>query len=219
MKMFKPLIMFLAMLLVFAFPASTWAHSKLQSSIPAANSTATEAVQQLSLSFNEKIDSTLSKLTITNDKGEKIDATEVKVENNEMKATLGSPLESGSYTVEWKIVGLDGHPVKGDYTFQVDAPVATPEADQESPNENPGDNGEKSDTAVDEPTDSNQEQPSDTSNDSEQPAVTDNTPAEQPQASSDTTESGSGTTLWVVLIVVLVAIGGFFALKQSRKRR
>ncbi|WP_422661470.1 copper resistance protein CopC [Paenibacillus sp. EC2-1] len=218
--MFKPLIMFLAMLLVFAFPAGTWAHSKLQSSIPAANSTETEAVQQLSLSFNEKIDSTLSTLTITNDKGEKIDATEVKIENSEMKATLGSPLESGSYTVEWKIVGLDGHPVKGNYAFQVDAPVTTPEADQDSPVENPGDNGENSNTAVDEPTDSNQEQPSDTSNDSEQqPADTDNTPAEQSQASTDATESGSGTTLWVVLIVALVAIGGFFALKQSRKRR
>lgn len=219
MKFFKSMIMLFVMLLVFAFPAGTWAHSKLQSSVPAADATATEAVQELSLSFNEKIDSTLSTVTITNDKGEKIDATEVKVDNNEMKAALGSPLESGSYTVEWKIVGLDGHPVKGNYTFEVDAPVATPDADQDNAGEKAEDKGENSETAGNETTDSEQEQPSDTSKDTEQPAETDNTPVEQPQASSDATESGSGITLWVVLIFVLVAIGGFFAFRQSRKRR
>lgn len=221
MKSFKSVIILFSMLLVFAFPAGTWAHSKLQSSIPAADAKVTEAVQELSLSFNEKIDSTLSTLSIKNDKGEKLDTTEVKVEENLLKASLEKPLDSGSYTVEWKIVGRDGHPVKGTYTFQVEAPKETPKETPDAVKDNTDENTTDKQENAAEDTNSDQEKPgkTPTPTNTDEAAVADNTPAEQPQSSSGDDESGSGNTLWIAIIVVIAGIGGYFALKQSRKKR
>lgn len=207
-------ILLFAMFLIFMFPNGSWAHSKLESSIPAANAVTKESVQELILSFNEKIDPTLSTLSITNDKNEKIDTTEVKVEETELKATLGSPLISGTYTVEWKIVGGDGHPVKGNYTFQVEAPNV--EQDQaEEPADNQADNNEAGNGTTNTDQDAPSEEPADTVDSS----TNDTTNEEQSQSPAVADESGSGNTLWIALIVVLAAIGGYFAFKQSRKRR
>lgn len=218
MKSIKSSMLLLAVFLIFAFPADTWAHSKLQSSVPAAEAKVTEAVQELSLSFNEKIDSTLSTLSITNDKGEKIDTAEVKVEENHLKASLGSPLDSGTYTVEWKIVGRDGHPVKGDYAFQVDAPKEIPDAVKDNTGENATEQQDNNPAGT-ETADTGKEEPSETPSDTTAQAGNHNTPAEQPQSSPAADQSGTGNTLWIALIVVVAAIGGYFVIKQSRKRR
>lgn len=201
MKSFKSVIILFATLLIFAFPTGTWAHSTLQSSIPAADAKVTEAVQDLSLTFNEKIDPTLSTLSIKNDQGTKIETKGVKVEENLLKASLAEPLESGSYTIEWKIVGGDGHPVKGTYAFQVEAPTETP---IEAPIEAPDQEDSNATPA-----------PSNTDN----AAATDNTSEVQPQASPNADQSGSSNALWIVLIIAIAIIGVFFVLKQSRKRR
>lgn len=118
-------------MLILVFPTATWAHSKLETSTPAADAKLTESVQEVSLSFNENIDENLSTLKIKNAQGESVEVAEVKINQNTMLGTLGAPLPSGSYTVEWKIVGGDGHPVDGTYAFEVDAPEA--EATPETP--------------------------------------------------------------------------------------
>lgn len=214
MKSLKLAMLLLAVFLIIAFPADTWAHSKLQSSVPAADAKVTEAVQELSLSFNEKIDSTLSTLMITNDKGEKIETAEVIVEESHLKASLGSPLDSGTYTVEWKIVGRDGHPVKGEYAFQVDALKETPNAEKDNAGENAAEQ-QVNNPAGSETEDTGKGAPSETPTDTAEQ----DTSAEQPQSSPASDESGTGNTLWIVLIVVVAAVGGYFVLKQSRKRR
>lgn len=112
----------LGLLLVLVFPTATWAHSKLESSTPAADAKITESVKEVNLSFNENIDENLSTLKVKNAQGEEVEVSEVKVNQNTMAGTLAGPLPSGSYTVEWKIVGGDGHPVDGTYAFEVDAP-------------------------------------------------------------------------------------------------
>ena len=40
-----------------------------------------------------------------------------------MWATFLQPLENGDYKVEWKIIGADGHPIEGDFSFSVNVPV------------------------------------------------------------------------------------------------
>ncbi len=36
-----------------------------------------------------------------------------------MQMTWERPLTSGSYRVDWKIIGTDGHPINGTYSFVV----------------------------------------------------------------------------------------------------
>ncbi|GIP02559.1 copper resistance protein CopC [Paenibacillus sp. JNUCC32] len=199
----------LGLLLVLVFPTATWAHSKLESSTPAADAKITESVKEVNLSFNENIDENLSTLKVKNAQGEEVEVSEVKVSQNTMAGTLAAPLPSGSYTVEWKIVGGDGHPVDGTYAFEVDAPEgeAAPEtsADTEETSADTGSTPDETATADDTAADN-----ADPSTDTNQQA--ENTPA------NDTSE-GNGSTVWIVIIVIVAVVAGYFGIKASRKRK
>lgn len=198
----------LGLLLVLVFPTATWAHSKLESSTPAADAKITESVKEVNLSFNENIDENLSTLKVKNAQGEAVEVSEVKVNQNTMAGTLAGPLPSGSYTVEWKIVGGDGHPVDGTYAFEVDAPEgeAAPETSTDT-EETPADTGSTPDeTTADDTAADNADPSTDTNQQAE------NTPA------NDTSE-GNGSTVWIVIIVIVAVVAGYFGIKASRKRK
>ena len=220
-KMVKSVAMFAVMLLMLAFPAGVWAHSKLESSIPPANSTAKEAVEQLSLTFNEKIDPTLSTVTITNDKGEKVDSAEVKVEGEALVAKLSQPLVTGSYSVEWKIVGKDGHPVKGTYSFQVEAPEKAPAAASGEKENGDKDAPDKKDNQSAAPSDRDKEAgaPSSEQNKTTDPDNGSSAPAQQSKPAPESNAEGNVNWIWIALVVAVAVIGVFLVFKQSRKRR
>lgn len=198
----------LGLLLILVFPTATWAHSKLETSTPAADAKLTESVQEVSLSFNANIDENLSTLKVKNAQGESVEVAEVKVNQNTMLGTLAAPLPSGSYTVEWKIVGGDGHPVDGTYAFEVDAPVA------EAPPETPADT---------------EETPADTGNTQDETAPADDTSADnadqtagqdqQADNSASEQSGGSGSTVWIVVIVIVALVAGYFGIRASRKKK
>lgn len=204
----------LGLLLILVFPTATWAHSKLETSTPAADAKLTESVQEVSLSFNENIDENLSTLKVKNAQGESVEVAEVKVTQNTMLGTLAAPLPSGSYTVEWKIVGGDGHPVDGTYAFEVDAPEA--EAAPETPadtEEAPADTANTQDEAT--PADN-------TAADNSSADNTDQTAGQDQQAdntSAPEQSAGSGSTVWIVVIVIVAFVAGYFGIRASRKKK
>ncbi|WP_339272483.1 copper resistance protein CopC [Paenibacillus sp. FSL K6-1330] len=205
------ILLTLGLLLILVFPTATWAHSKLETSTPAADAKLTESVQEVSLSFNENIDENLSTLKIKNAQGESVEVAEVKINQNTMLGTLAAPLPSGSYTVEWKIVGGDGHPVDGTYAFEVDAPEAevTPETPAGT-EETPADTGNTQDETA--PADNTASDNTDQTADQNQQA--DNTSA------TDTEQSaGSGSTVWIVVIVIVAVVAGYFGIRASRKKK
>ncbi len=69
----------LGLLLVLVFPTATWAHSKLETSSPAADAKLTESVKEFSLTFNENIDENLSTLKVKNEKGEEVQLSGTQV--------------------------------------------------------------------------------------------------------------------------------------------
>lgn len=199
----------LGLLLILVFPTATWAHSKLETSTPAADAKLTESVQEVSLSFNENIDENLSTLKIKNAQGESVEVAEVKINQNTMLGTLAAPLPSDSYTVEWKIVGGDGHPVDGTYSFEVDAPEA--EAAPETPadtEETPADTG----NTQDETTPAEDTAADNTDQTAGQDQQADNTSAPEQSA-------GSGSTVWIVVIVIVAFVAGYFGIRASRKKK
>lgn len=205
----------LGLLLVLVFPTATWAHSKLESSTPAADAKITESVKEVSLSFNENIDENLSTLKVKNAQGEAVEVSEVKVNQNTMLGTLAAPVPSGSYTVEWKIVGGDGHPVDGTYAFEVDAPEA--EAPPETPadtEETPADTGNTQDETA--PADDTASADDTAAGNADQTADA-NQQAENSPANA--TSEGNGSTVWIVIIVIVAVVAGYFGIKASRKRK
>jgi methionine-rich copper-binding protein CopC len=111
----------LAVLALAAFWAGVArAHSELVRSQPAAGSTAPAGLRELVLEFNEPIGGG-STLTIFAGTFSPTAGVETSVEGQVLTARLAEPLPAGTYTVEWRVIGADGHPVQGSYQFAVSA--------------------------------------------------------------------------------------------------
>ena len=100
------------LILLFAFSSAVSAHTGLTSSSPADGEEITEDVHEIVLEFNTKIETT-STVKVFNENKEEIIVSNIQVNDNVMTGGFMSPLDNGTYTVEWKIIGADGHPIQG----------------------------------------------------------------------------------------------------------
>jgi methionine-rich copper-binding protein CopC len=120
---FAPLVT--AVLLVV--PVAAYAHPKLVSATPAANS-AVGAPGKIELVFSEDLIAKLSGITVvmTSMPGAKMNnpmnipgAIALGADGKTLTLTLAKPLAKGSYKVTYKVVSTDTHRVDGNYQFQV----------------------------------------------------------------------------------------------------
>lgn len=175
-------LLFILMLTVF--PQLTSAHTKLQTSSPEPNATVVEEIKEVVLEFNTEVEP-LSSFKIKME-----DGTELKVGNKEIKdhrivGTFDEGIPNGVYTVEWKIVGKDGHPIKGDFSFTVDVPVDRAASESTKPTaENSPAPTELSPTPTTEPSQAQEDQTS----------------------LGDTAQESNKAGLWIAAGVVIVAL-------------
>lgn len=111
----------LALLFLIAFTPSALGHSGLSSSTPASGEVVKGELSSLTLLFNTTVEKT-STLKVLNEDGVEVPIEEILINQNEMIGKLGKPLEEGEFTVEWKIIGKDGHPIENTYSFRVELP-------------------------------------------------------------------------------------------------
>ena len=131
-KLFQVIAFLTVSLLVM--PNFVFAHSSLVSSNPADNQTVTEEIKEIVLEFNGNIEP-LSTLTVTDEQGTEYPVADIKVENTKMFAALAQSLKTGVYTVNWKIVSGDGHPVEGAFSFTVEIPITEDPTEERSTEE------------------------------------------------------------------------------------
>lgn len=118
-------VLLLTALAVLLGAAPAQAHDYLVSSSPAAGSTVTTAPDRVTLTFNEAVLDTgngSDVLTVTGPNGKHFETACPVVRNDDVSAAvrLGPP---GTYTVGWRLVSGDGHPVADTITFRY-APAA-----------------------------------------------------------------------------------------------
>jgi methionine-rich copper-binding protein CopC len=111
-----------AALLVPATPA--WAHNALRESTPAANASLAAAPRQLELIFVERLDPQFTTIAVTAPGDVPAVAGEPAVSGARATQPLKPDLPAGTYTVAYRVVSVDGHPVQGSYTFTVTASVS-----------------------------------------------------------------------------------------------
>ncbi len=176
-----------AILLAMSISTSAFAHSHIGGSNPADGDVVTEPLNEIVLEFDGKIEQG-SYIDVKNSKGQAIDLQEITIGDGKLIGTVAEPLPNDEYQVNWSIISADGHPLEGNFSFTVNAPV--PES-------------------VEEPT----EEPSKITESVEQ-----STKDQKDVASADEVEkeSSSMTVLLIVLLVVIVA-GGFFILIKRKK--
>ncbi|WP_223068053.1 copper resistance CopC family protein [Paenibacillus caui] len=144
-------IWMIAIVLLWSLPGLASAHSHLEDSAPAKDGTVTESPAQIEMTFNTAIEK-LSSFKLYNEAGEEIDIGDTSVNGAVLSGPVQETLPNGKYTVKWTIVGEDGHSVKGEYAFAVEAaaqaspspPAASPEISPEAspqPADNSGEDG------------------------------------------------------------------------------
>ncbi|MEU0042983.1 copper resistance CopC family protein [Streptomyces werraensis] len=107
----------LAVLPVTAPPAA--AHTELDSSSPGANATLAGLPPRITLTFSDEMTQKYAKVAVTGPDGESVGIgnPQVQDESVSIPVDVGSP--AGRYTVGYRVVSADGHPVSGSYTFTI----------------------------------------------------------------------------------------------------
>jgi methionine-rich copper-binding protein CopC len=113
------------MLLALGFAATdrAWAHGVLLESRPGAQEAVTVA-PRLDLRFNSRIEPAFSELRLTGPYGDAMRLHRVVSETagpDRLPAAL-PPLGPGFYTVDWRVLTVDGHLSHGRFSFRVGGP-------------------------------------------------------------------------------------------------
>ncbi|MER6757139.1 copper resistance CopC family protein [Micromonospora echinofusca] len=106
-----------ALLLVPAAPAA--AHNTLRAASPADGDRLTTPPTRVTLEFAQRLDPTFTTIALSDAARRKIPTGAPAVDGTKGTVTVGETLGEGTYTVAYRIVSADGHPVQGSYTFTV----------------------------------------------------------------------------------------------------
>ena len=136
----RSLIVFLAALVLFLMgsgPAD--AHASLVSTNPADGSRIATAPATVELTFSEDVGSGF--VAVTAPDGTKVKTSQAHISGAQVHADLAASDQRGRYTVAYRVVSDDGHPVSGTFTFtttsgravtQQEAPPTEPFVDRHS---------------------------------------------------------------------------------------
>ena len=140
--------------LAVATPAQ--AHDELVSSYPEADSTIASSPAEITLSFSGELIAGMQSaaVEVIAPDGENVATDAPSEDGTSITQHLTPDPPAGIFTVRWKVVSSDGHPISGEYTYTVEpidtvasTPAATPSTAPQSPaptataTETPTDNG------------------------------------------------------------------------------
>lgn len=135
--------------LLAALVLATWcapsaaAHTRLESTTPAAGSTSDTPVDEVRLRFTLPVTSLGDGIVVEGPAGAVAADVAAAEDGLVLVATPAEPLAAGEYTVRWTVAAQDGHPLEGSFGFRVagtSTPGETPEP-TETPGGHAGDGG------------------------------------------------------------------------------
>jgi copper transport protein len=120
---------YLAAMLVTALAVvpSASAHAILVSSTPANDAVVATAPKSVVLRFNEPVESAFGSARVFDSQAKRVDDGRVaRPDDKTVEVAIGRRLGDGTYTVTWRVVSTDSHPISGAFVFHVGAPGANP---------------------------------------------------------------------------------------------
>jgi copper transport protein len=112
---------FLAVVAALALPAAAWAHAGLVRTVPQANVVLDKSPPAVQLTYTEAVEPRFAAISVTSAAGQQQTAGAPQRSPADAK-TLVVPLDhlsEGWYLVYWRVISVDGHPVRGAFTFAV----------------------------------------------------------------------------------------------------
>lgn len=117
-------------LLAALAPATpAWAHNRLIDAEPAPDAVLDTAPAGVELVFAERLDPAFTLIVVTDADEQPVPSTDPDVDGTRGTVTFTAPLDSGVYTVAFRVNSDDGHPVQGSYEFTVTLDSETPPDD------------------------------------------------------------------------------------------
>ncbi|MER7055217.1 copper resistance protein CopC [Streptomyces sp. NPDC000351] len=121
-----------------AAPAS--AHAALRSTDPGDGAALPRAPRHVTLTFTESVGLRDDSFRVLDPGGHRVrtgEAGRADGRSDTARVALSGELGAGTYTVAWRVVSADSHPVSGAFTFSVGKPSATTASVDTGPTENP----------------------------------------------------------------------------------
>jgi copper transport protein len=103
-----------------ALPAQAFAHAYLVRTVPEASRTVSNRPRQVRLTYSEPVEPRFAVVSVTDAAGEQLAGEPQRAADD--RDTLVVPIRQtrrGWYLVYWRVVSVDGHPVRGAFTFAV----------------------------------------------------------------------------------------------------
>jgi methionine-rich copper-binding protein CopC len=107
-----------------AAPAS--AHDSLTGSTPADGSTVTTAPERVRLTFTDEVKQLGLTVLVKDPSGASVADGKPSIDGTAVLQPLVPLTAPGVYTVAYRVVSSDGHPINGRFTFTLDVPAESP---------------------------------------------------------------------------------------------
>jgi copper transport protein len=115
-------------LLALAWAPGAAAHAVLEQAQPGNDEIVASSPGEVRLSFSEQVEAAAGAIRVFDADGERVDDGRLsRPAPDTVAAEISSDLADGTYTVSWRVVSADTHPVFGAFVFHVGAPGASPE--------------------------------------------------------------------------------------------
>ena len=113
-----------ALLVVLAslvLPATAWGHAALVRTVPSAAGIVNGSPPEVVLTFSEPVEPRFAAVSISDAAGDQVTAGPPRRKAGDPTTIVVplKPLEEGWYLVYWRVISVDGHPVRGAFTFAV----------------------------------------------------------------------------------------------------
>ena len=120
----------LAICLALAFPATAFGHAIVSETDPKIDEVVAAPPQRVVMRFNEPVEIAFGAIRVFDTKGRRVDlndADHVPGQADSIQVGLQPRLARGTYTVSWRVVSADGHPIEEAFVFHVGAPGENPQ--------------------------------------------------------------------------------------------
>jgi copper transport protein len=124
-------------LLALMLPAAASAHATLVRSVPSNDTVLPREPQEVRLTFNEPVETAFGSIRVYDSSAHRFDDGQInRPDPRTVAVGVAGPLPRGTYTVTWRVISADSHPVHGAFVFHVKAPGANPAGIASSLNQN-----------------------------------------------------------------------------------
>jgi copper transport protein len=122
-------VAFVATVAVLLCAPSASAHAIVESTEPRIDQVVETSPEQIVMRFNEPVELAFGAIRVYDTNGDRVDDGDADHVGDDLQAVtvpLEADLPNGTYTVTWRVVSADGHPISEAFVFHIGAPGSRP---------------------------------------------------------------------------------------------